>query len=36
VVEISDISGSKGRFFGHIRKVAENWDGRDPVRVIEN
>jgi hypothetical protein len=36
VVEISDVSGGKGRFFGHVRKAAENWDGRDPVRVIES
>jgi Glyoxalase/Bleomycin resistance protein/Dioxygenase superfamily len=36
VVEISDISGGKGRFFRHIRKIAESWDGRDPVRVVES
>jgi len=36
VVEISDISGGKGRFFQHIRKVAESWDGRDPIRVVES
>jgi hypothetical protein len=35
VVEISDISSGKGRFFGHVRKAAENWDGSDPVRVIK-
>ena len=32
VVEISDISGSKGSFFEHIRKVAAGWDGSDPIR----
>jgi hypothetical protein len=36
VIEISDISGGKGRFFGHVRKAAENWDGSDPVRVVES
>ena len=36
VVEISDISGGKGRFFQHIRKIAETWDGSDPVRVVQS
>jgi hypothetical protein len=36
VIVISDISGGKGRFFGHVRKAAANWDGSDPVRVIES
>ena len=36
MIEISDISGGKGRFFGHVRKAAANWDGTNPVRVIEN
>ena len=34
VTEISDISGTRGRTFAHIRKVAEGWDGSDPVRII--
>ena len=34
VVEISDISGSKGSFFEHIRKVAAGWDGSDPIREV--
>ena len=34
VVEISDISGSKGSFFEHIRKVAAGWDGADPIRDV--
>jgi hypothetical protein len=34
VVEISDVSGGKGRFFQRIRTLAENWDGSDPVRVV--
>lgn len=35
VIEISDISGNKGKFFDHIRKVAKSWDGSDPIRLIE-
>ena len=34
VVEISDISGSKGSFFEHIRKVAATWDGSEPIREV--
>jgi hypothetical protein len=34
VIEISDVSGAKGRFFEHIRKVAEAWDGSDPIREV--
>ena len=34
VIEISDISGSKGRFFERVKTAAVNWDGADPVRVI--
>ena len=34
VIEISDISGSKGRFFEYIRKRADEWDGTDPIRAI--
>lgn len=33
VVEISDISGAKGRFFDHIRRAAQDWDGADPIRI---
>ena len=36
VVEISDVSGGKGRFFQHIRKIAETWDGSDPVRMVKS
>ena len=36
VVEISDVSGRKGRFFQRIREIAETWDGSDPVRVVES
>ncbi len=35
VVEMSDISGAKGKFFEHIRKAAIGWDGSDPVRVVK-
>ena len=34
VVEISDISGVKGQFFDHIRRVAADWDGTDPIRHV--
>ena len=34
VVEISDISGSKGSFFEHIRRVATGWDGTNPIREV--
>ena len=36
VIEISDISGAKGKFFEHIRKVAAIWDGSDPVRIVRS
>lgn len=31
VVELSEISGAKGRFFDHIREAAAGWDGSDPI-----
>lgn len=34
VVEISDISGGKGRFFDRIRRIAADWDGSEPVRPV--
>ncbi|WP_422364453.1 VOC family protein [Pyruvatibacter mobilis] len=34
VIEISDISGSKGDLFAHIRDTARGWDGTDPVRRV--
>ena len=34
VIEMSDISGSKGKFFEHIRNAAIDWDGSDPVRTV--
>ena len=34
IIEISDISGSKGPTFAHIRKMAQNWDGSNPIRTF--
>lgn len=34
IIEMSDISGAKGKFFKHIRKAAIGWDGTDPVRPV--
>ena len=33
VVEVSEISGPKGRFFEKIAEVAAAWDGSEPVRT---
>jgi hypothetical protein len=35
VIEISDISGGKGRFFEHIKQIATGWDGSDPIRDVK-
>lgn len=35
IVEISDISGTKGQMFEHIRKASIDWDGLDPIRVVK-
>ncbi len=34
VVEVSEISGPKGRFFAHIAEQAQSWDGTDPIRRL--
>ncbi|MEM7410022.1 MAG: VOC family protein [Myxococcota bacterium] len=34
VIELSEISGTKGRFFAHIAEVARSWDGGDPIRPM--
>ena len=34
VVELSEISGRKGRFFEHIAETARTWDGTDPIRRL--
>jgi hypothetical protein len=36
IIEISDISGSKGRFFERIRQEALTWDGSDPIRDVKS
>tara|TARA_R110002072_G_scaffold1780_10_gene14811 strand:- start:35638 stop:36165 length:528 start_codon:yes stop_codon:yes gene_type:complete len=35
LVEISDISGMKGKFFEKIRQVAADWDGSRPIRAVQ-
>jgi catechol 2,3-dioxygenase-like lactoylglutathione lyase family enzyme len=34
VVELSEISGPKGRFFQHIADAAGSWDGSEPIRRL--
>lgn len=34
VVELSDISGPKGRMFARIAQAARTWDGTDPIRTV--
>jgi catechol 2,3-dioxygenase-like lactoylglutathione lyase family enzyme len=34
VIELSEISGAKGRFFAHIADQAQYWDGSEPVRRL--
>ena len=34
VIELSDISGSKGRFFEHVREVSIGWDGSEAIRSL--
>jgi len=34
VVELSEISGRKGKFFEHIAETARTWDGSDPIRRL--
>ncbi len=34
VIEISDISGPKGKFFELVRQAAIGWDGADPIREL--
>jgi len=33
-IEISEISGSKGAMFERIAAAAQDWDGRDPIRML--
>lgn len=32
--EISEMAGGKGEYFREIRRAAEGWDGKDPIRRI--
>ncbi len=32
VVEVSEVNGSKGRFFARLADLARDWDGSDPIR----
>ncbi len=32
LVELSEVSGAKGRFFEHIAELARAWDGSEPIR----
>lgn len=34
IIEISDISGPKGKMFGYIRDIAAAWDGTTPIRFL--
>ncbi len=34
VIELSDISGSKGVFFEYVRTSSIDWDGSDPIRKL--
>jgi hypothetical protein len=34
VVELSEVRGSKQRFFEHVARAARDWDGSDPVRRL--
>ena len=36
VIELSEISGSKGKTFEMIAEKARTWDGSDPIRRIRN
>jgi hypothetical protein len=34
VVEVSEISGPKGRFFTRVAEAAASWDGSEPIRRL--
>jgi hypothetical protein len=34
IVELSEVSGMKGKLFGHIAEVCASWDGNQPVRKL--
>jgi hypothetical protein len=33
IIELSELTPGKQAFFETIAETAENWDGRDPVRI---
>ncbi len=35
MIEISDISGGKGKFFERVKQAAVGWDGTDPIREVK-
>ncbi|WP_330229587.1 VOC family protein [Nocardia sp. NBC_00508] len=34
MIELSEVSGDKGRVFRAVAAAAEGWDGRDPIREM--
>lgn len=36
VIELSEVSGPKGKLFETIRQAGQNWDGADPIRPFPN
>jgi Glyoxalase/Bleomycin resistance protein/Dioxygenase superfamily len=36
VIELSETSGAKGRFFQYIASCAADWDGTDPIRSVND
>lgn len=34
VVELSEVRGAKQRFFDHVARACDTWDGSDPVRRL--
>ncbi len=34
VIELSEVSGPKGRFFAHIAEAARSWDGSQPIQRL--
>jgi catechol 2,3-dioxygenase-like lactoylglutathione lyase family enzyme len=34
VIELSEVSGAKGRFFAMVAEAARTWDGGDPIRRL--
>jgi hypothetical protein len=35
-IEISEVSGSKGKFFRQIADAASGWDGSQPIRLVKS